>query len=102
MQGASSSEAEYSSSEASELSGGEETRLADASSSSYPDPSFSISDSDSGDEVECSKYWLFLGVVFEAVSGDDLRRLDWREVGVEVVGGRARFRGVELEVALGK
>lgn len=38
----------------------------------------------------------------EDVIGEDLRRLDWREVGVDLVGERARFRGVELEDALGK
>lgn len=84
------------------LSGGDDTRLADSSSSSYPEPSFSISDSDSGSELSCSKYWLFLGVVFVDVVGEDLRRLDWREVGVDLAGERARFRGVELEDALGK
>ena len=54
--GASSSLASASSSSSTSLSGGDDTRLADSSSSSYPDASFSISDSDSGSELSgCSK-----------------------------------------------
>ena len=100
---ASSSET-YSSSSSSpnSLSGGEEIKLADASSSSYPEPSLASSDSDSLSELElCSKYWLFLGVVFSDVVGEDLRRFDWRDGGVGLA-ERVCFRGEELEDALGK
>ena len=38
-------------------------------------------------------------MVFEEVIGEDLMRLDWRE---GVVDSEARFKGVELEDALGK
>ncbi len=41
-------------------------------------------------------------MVFVDVIGEDLRRFDWREVGVDLAGESARFRGVELEDALGK
>ena len=95
--GASSSLASPSSSSSTSLSGGDDIKLADSSSSSYPDASFSISDSDSGFELSgCSKYGLFFGVVLEEVIGEDLMRLDWRE---GVVDSEARFKGVE---ALGK
>ena len=47
----------------------------------------------------CSKYGLFFGVVLEEVMGEDLMRLDWRD---GVVDSEARFKGVELEEALGK
>ena len=36
------------------------------------------------------------------MTGEDFRRFDCREAGVDLVGELDRFRGVELEDALGK
>ena len=103
---ASSSEEIYSSLSSLSLSGGVESALTEASSSSYPDASASISDSFSLVVDEWEKNWLFLGVAL-AVEGEDLRRLDCRGEGVRVLAGSgesARLRGVDvgLEVEAGR